>query len=204
MGDTMVSRPDHDCLFAIASSQQGYFTTSQAAACGISRFLLSRETDTGRFHRVRRGLYRLHAYPSAPREEVMASWLTIGKDVAVVSHESAMDLLDLSDVIPNAIHLTVPRSRRHFPKLLGIKIHTTTRPFGPLDIVVRDGIRLTSPARTILDAAEAGSAPEQIEMAIQQAIARGFITPTQIANDARNRSRRVQRLVNSAMHGLQP
>jgi predicted transcriptional regulator of viral defense system len=134
----------------------------------------------------------------------MASWLTIGKDVAVVSHESALELLDLSDVIPNAIHLTVPRSRRHFPKLLGVKIHTTTRPFGPLDIVVRDGIRLTSPGRTILDAAEAGTAPEQIEMAIAQAIERGLITQTRIANDVCNRSQRVQRLVGSALNWLKP
>ena len=42
----------------------------------------------------------------------MAAWLAVGKQNAVVSHESALDLLDLSDVSPDRVHLTVPRSRR--------------------------------------------------------------------------------------------
>jgi predicted transcriptional regulator of viral defense system len=122
---------------------------------------------------VRRGLYRLRDYPSSPREEVVAAWLALGKENAVVSHASALDLLDLSHVIPDAVHLTVPRSRRHLPNLPGVAIHTTTRPLRPIDVVHREGARLTSAARTILDAAEAGTAPEQIERAVEQAIERG-------------------------------
>jgi hypothetical protein len=38
--------------------------------------------------------------------------LAVGKDAAGVSHETALDLLDLSDVIPDTVHLTVPRTRR--------------------------------------------------------------------------------------------
>jgi predicted transcriptional regulator of viral defense system len=129
----------------------------------------------------------------------VAAWLALGKEIAVVSHESALDLLELSDVIPHAIHLTVPRSKRNFPKLPGVRIHTTMRPFTALDIVTRDGIRLTSAGRTILDAAEWGTAPEQIEMAIQQAIARGLITRTQLAQDAGDRSERVRDLVKNAL-----
>ena len=163
MGDTTRVRPDHDCLLWIASEQHGYFTNAQASVCGFSRFLLARGTETGRFDRVRRGLYRLHAYPTFPREEIAAAWLTVGKDVAIVSHESALELLDLSDVIPNSIHLTVPRAKRHLPHLPGVTIHTTTRSLGPLDVVTRDGVRLTAAGRTILDAAETGTAPEQIE-----------------------------------------
>jgi predicted transcriptional regulator of viral defense system len=130
---------------------------------------------------------------------VVAAWLVLGKERAVVSHESALDLLELSDVIPHAVHLTVPRSKRNFPNLPGVRFHTTTRPFTALDIVTSDGIRLTSAGRTILDAAEWGTAPEQIEMAIQQAIARGLVTRTHLAQDAAGRSRRVQNLVNNAL-----
>jgi predicted transcriptional regulator of viral defense system len=199
MGDTMIDRPDHQCLLGEASSQHGYFTTAQARACGFTRSLLSHLARSGRYIRIRRGLYRLRDYPSFPREEVVIAWLAVGKDTAVVSHESALDLLDLSDVIPRAVHLTVPRSRRHLPDLPGVKIHTTTRPLGPLDTVVREGLRLTSAGRTILDAAEAGTAPEQIEMAIQQAIDRGLVTRTRLAQGAGARSQRVQRLINGAL-----
>jgi predicted transcriptional regulator of viral defense system len=202
MDDTTGEGPDHDCLFWTASTQQGYFSTAQAADCGFSRFLLSRGVDTGRYLRIRRGLYRLRAYPTSPREEVVAAWLALGKDSSVVSHESALELLDLSDVIPNAIHLTVPRSRRNLPKLPGVAIHTRSKPFGPREVIVRDGIRLTSAGRTILDAAEMGTAPEQIEMAIEQAIRRGLIQGDQLATDARSQSARVQRLVTGALSAI--
>lgn len=60
----------------------------------------------------------------------------------------------------------MPGARRHLPNLPGVIIHTTTRPLSLGDIAVRDGIRLTAAARTIVDAAAAGSAPEQIEKAV--------------------------------------
>ena len=91
----------------------------------------------------------------------MAAWLAVGKELAVVSHDSALDLLGLSDVIPDAVHLTVPRARRKTRALLDTIVHTTTRPLRPGDLTEREGIRLTSPARTILDAAEIGVAPSR-------------------------------------------
>lgn len=199
MGDTTGTRPDHQCLLWAASGQHGYFTSAQARDCGFTRSLLSHQTKSGRYIRVRRGLYRLRDYPSFYREEVVIPWLALGKDSAVVSHESALDLLELSDVIPRAVHLTVSRERRNLPNIPGVKVHTTTRPFGPLDVVTREGLRVTSASRTILDAAEWGTAPDQIEMAIQQAIARGLATRTQLARDASDRSQRVQELVRNAL-----
>lgn len=199
MGDVISSRPNRECLVWIASEQHGYFTNPQALACGYSRFLLARGTETGRFVRVRRGLYRLRDYPSFPREEVVAAWLAVGKDIAVVSHESALEFLDLSDVIPQYIHLTVPRSKRNLPRLPNVKVHTTGRPFGPLDVVTREGIRLTSAGRSILDAAETGTAPDQIEMAVHQALDRGLITRERLESDARFRSGRVQRLIDQVL-----
>jgi predicted transcriptional regulator of viral defense system len=117
----------------------------------------------------------------------MAAWLAVGRDIAVVSHDSALDLLDLSDVIPDAVHLTVPRAQRYLGDLPGVVVHTTTRPFGPMDTVEREGIRLTSPARTIADFAEVGGGPEQVEMAIDQALRRGLTTRDLLNAAARGR-----------------
>src|SRR6185437_8347251 len=185
--DRSRSRPDRLCLFGAASEHGGYFTAEQARACGYGFALLSHHAKTGRFIRVRRGLYRLREYPSSPREDVLAAWIAVGKDVAVVSHDSALDLLDLSDVIPDAAHLTVPRSLRNLPKLPGVKIHTTVRPLQPDDLTYRDGMVVTSATRTILDAAEAGTAPDQIELAVVQAIRRGLALPDQLRREARTR-----------------
>jgi predicted transcriptional regulator of viral defense system len=199
IGDTARKKVDNTCLFAIAAGQRGYFTAAQARACGFAWDALTYHTQHGRFLRVRRGLYRLRDYPSSPREEVVTAWLAVGKDVAVVSHESALDLLGLSDVIPAAVHITVPRAKRHLPSLPGVIIHTTTRPLPPVDVTVRDGVRLTAAARTVVDAAETGTAPEQIEKAASQAIERGLTTTQQLMQHASQRNRRVARLITDAL-----
>ena len=107
-----------------------------------------------------------------------------------MSHESALELLGLSDSIPDLIHLSVPRARRKLSRRSGVALHTTTRPLDGSDVVVRDGIRLTAPARTIADVAEAGVAPEQVVRAAQQAIDRGLTTPSRLREAAHGRGRR--------------
>jgi predicted transcriptional regulator of viral defense system len=193
--------PDHELLFATASSQGGYFTAKQAHEAGFSVRLLQHHADRGRFRRIHRGVYRLRDYPSSPHDEVMAAFMAVGGG-AVVSHESALDLLDLSDVIPDAIHLTVPRTKRHSPRLPGVVVHTTTRPLGPSDVVVREGMRVTSPIRTILDTAESGVGPEQVEAAIRDAERRGLLTFRQLIAAAQTRPGRVRRLITAASESV--
>jgi predicted transcriptional regulator of viral defense system len=197
--ETKPHRPDHRRLFEVASGQGGYFTATQAAGCGFSRATLSYHARRGRFLRVKRGLYRLADYPASPREEVLAAWLAVGRDEAVVSHETALDVLGLSDVVPERVHLTVPRSKRYRGASAGVAIHTTTRPLKPTDVVIRDGLPVTSPARSIVDAAEAGTAPEQAVEAARQAIERGLATPGQLRAAASDRGVRVRRLIERAL-----
>lgn len=64
---------------------------------------------------------------------------------------------------------------------------------------MRDGMVITSATRSILDAAEAGSAPEQMEMAIIQAVQRGQVIPEELGTKATERGRRVSALVAGAL-----
>lgn len=196
------SQPDSSCLFELASEQSGYFTAAQARECGFSWALLTHHARSGRFRRIRRGLYRYNAYPSSPREHVLAAWLAVGKQISVVSHESALELLGLSDVVPDAVHLTVPRSRRNRPRISGVKIHTTDRPISPGDRVSRAGICVTSATRSILDAAQNGTAPEQIEIAVSQALDQGLTTASYLRQDAGERSQRVATLIANILSSM--
>jgi predicted transcriptional regulator of viral defense system len=203
MGDAtiyrMVVKPDRSRLFDIAATQGGYFTSEQAKECGFSRALLSHHAKSGGFIRARRGLYRFREYPQSSREHVLAAWLSLGKDTAVVSHDSALDILALSDVVPDSVHLTVPRSKRNLPSIPGAKIHTSSRPIGREDKTVRDGIVVTSPTRSILDAAESGTSPEQIEMAVVEAVNRGLTTRSRLRKGADERGKRVVDLVSGSL-----
>jgi len=62
-------------------------------------------------------------------------------------------------------------------------------------VTIREGVRLTRPQRALLDAAEAGSAPDQIERGIQTAIRRGWVTPAQLHAHAQQRHACVAELV---------
>jgi predicted transcriptional regulator of viral defense system len=167
-------------LYEIASPQLGHFTSRQAESRGIGKALLSYHTKTGRLRRVQHGLYRFRDYPASYREEVMTAWLAAGKERAVVSHVSALDILELSDLIPDAVHLTLPRSARYLRPPWGVRYHTITHPFEPSDVIQREGVRLTSATRSILDVAEAAADPYQIHIAVWQAVRRGLTTPRRL------------------------
>jgi predicted transcriptional regulator of viral defense system len=150
---------------------------------------------SGRYEHVRHGLYRLSGYPGSSHEEVRAKWLAVGAERAVVSHESALELHGLSDVLPNTVHLLVDRDDRGIRRFQGVTLHTTTKSLEPSEVVSREGIRVTDPVRSILDAASAGTAPEQIEMAVRQALNEGLTTRRSILARADRRGGRVAKLV---------
>lgn len=200
----MPNHPDLPDLFQVASGQQGYFTSAQARTSGVSKDLVTHHVRSGRFIRVYRGVYRFRDYPDTPRGFVAAAWLAAGKDHAVVSHESALDLHDLTDVIPRGVHLTVPRSARYARTLLGVTIHTTSRALVPSEITIIDGVRVTSATRTIMDAATAGTSPEHIEVAVRQSLERGITTRRRLREAASTRSKRVRDVIAQAIDIVTP
>lgn len=174
-------------LEATAYAQHGYFTTTQARECGFSSQLLSHYVRRSRFERARRGLYRLPGFPRAEDDEMREKWMAVGANKAVLSHQSALALLDLSDNIPNAVHLLVGRRYRGLRRPAGVVIHT--RPDEEeVATVWREGLPLTAPARTLIDVA-GEIQPEQLEMAVRQALGRGLLTARELKKEARRRGR---------------
>lgn len=190
--DSSISHPDHQMLFEIAADQGGYFTTAQARQAGFSKYLLHHHVRRGRFRpaKLRRGLYRLRDFPTGLHEEFWEALVSEGPD-AVLSHESALRLHKLSNVSPRVVHLWVPYSRRprhqDTSKLRRTKLHVTRKWLEPDESTLVDGLRVTTPLRTILDVAESGTSPDQVVAAIKQALERGWATPEQLKNSARAR-----------------
>lgn len=198
MGANIIYMSDvvHDGLYRQAEAQAGYFTAQQAVNAGMDRSTLRHHARPGgRYERVRRGLYRLRHFPSSPYEHVMAAWLPLRNVGAVVSHESALELHGLSDVIPDGVHLSMPRSERGQRRRTGVRLHTLNRPPTKAEIRNVEGMPVTSPERTIVDSLEAGVQPDQIEMAIGQALERGLTTSRRLTEAASGRSARVRKFV---------
>jgi len=185
-------------LYQLAESQAGYFTTAQALAAGFSHRQLSYYASTGRFLRIRRGIYRLAHFPHSPHEDLFIAWLRVGKG-AVISHESALALYELSDVMPTETHLIVPpgASRRH----QGLRLHTNR--LQPDDVTTYAGLPVTTVSRTLAHVTAAGLADELVIQAVREAIQRGLVTKKRLLDMANQQGGRVQRLVQTALEGME-
>ncbi len=183
----MQDSPDPDVrgLESEAYQQSGYFTARQARSHGVSRQLLDHHVRRGRFERVRRGLYRVHGFPTAEHDEMREAWMAVGIPDALLSHESALALLDLSDNIPDAVHLLLARRHRGLRRPPGVIVHTHPDDEN-IPTVWRDGLPLTAPTRTLLDIADRIQ-PEQMAMAMGQALRRGLLTTDQLEEEAKRR-----------------
>jgi predicted transcriptional regulator of viral defense system len=188
----MSQGPDYQQLYETAESQAGYFAAHQARESGFTWERLSSNVDRGRFIRIRHGIYRLTQYPGSEFEDLLVAWLRTGPD-SVISHESALALYDLSDVLPAEIHIIVPRtSSRRRP---GIRQHTHR--LDPNEVTTREGLPVTTVPRTLADVAAAGLAEEKVRQAIREAIERGLTSPETLWRYARKRGGRFQTIVQS-------
>jgi predicted transcriptional regulator of viral defense system len=172
--------PDWNRLYEIAAGQEGHFTTAQAAEAGYCPQLLLKYLRNGRITRVRRGIYRLVHFPAGEHEDLVAVWLWTNR-TGVFSHETALALHGLSDVMSAKVHLTLPESwsRRRLRVPKGVVLHFA-------DVARADGawagsIPVTGPARTLQDCAVAAVPPETMRKAIRDAVARGLVTRSELA-----------------------
>jgi predicted transcriptional regulator of viral defense system len=158
----------------VASGQEGYFTTRDAAAAGFSSQLLLKHIHAGRVLRSRRGVYRLVHFPAGEHEELVIVWLWSEKR-GVFSHQTALALHGLSDVLPAKAHLALP-SAWHNRRLRV-----------PSDVIVHhgdvpdrerawfDAVPATSPQRTLNDCAREKLAPDLLRQAAHEALRRGLV-----------------------------
>jgi predicted transcriptional regulator of viral defense system len=165
--------PDWNRLFETAAAQAGLFTTKQAAAAGYSPQLLVHYVHAGKLVRVSRGIYRLVHFPAGEHEELVAAWLW-SELAGVVSHQSALALHGLSDVLPANIHLTLPAAwrRRRFRVPPDIVLHHADVP--PEDRSWFGAVPTTNPRRSLIDCAKDGLSPELLRQAARQALRRGL------------------------------
>lgn len=168
------SGPNWDRLYELASSMHGYFTTRDAATAGFSSQLLLKHIDAGRVSRARRGVYRLVHFPAGEHEELVVVWLWSDRR-GVFSHQTALALHGLSDVLPAKAHLSLPSSwqKRRLRVPPGVVIHHG-------DIPKRErawfgAVPATSARQTLNDCAHEKLAPDLLRQAAREAVRRGIV-----------------------------
>ena len=99
-------------LWDVALDQHGYVTTTDAKSLGIPSVELVKLGNRGKLIRQSQGVYRFPAYPVSPKGQLMEAVLWTRDPLAVLSHDTALDVYELSDINPNVIHLTIPRREK--------------------------------------------------------------------------------------------
>jgi predicted transcriptional regulator of viral defense system len=179
-----------DKLYAEAAVQAGYLTRAQAFAAGYNDPLLHYHVSRGHLERVARGTFRLVHFPPSDDEDLVVAWLWSSQQ-GVFSHETALRLHRLSDILPDEKHLTLPvawkKRRMKIPR--GLVLHYAD--LATNDVAWYGSVRITTPLRTLFDCEAEGVSPEFVEHAKRQAVLRGLVTAKELRlRKIRKRSKR--------------
>lgn len=181
-------------LYQIAEDQGGYFSLAQAREIGLRKTQIYRELKRGKLEKANWGVYRFIQFPASRFEEIHVAVLSAGQH-AVVGFQSALYVYDLSDIIPDEIHLILPAtSSRRRP---GIRVHSIQ--IKPENVTQFEGLPITTVDKTIIDCAFAHVNDEQVRIAVFQSLRRGMTTRQKLIDQARNRSVRIQELISKAV-----
>jgi hypothetical protein len=159
----LAERPDARVAQA-AGRRWGVLSREELLGAGLSTSSISTRVRDGRLHRLYRGVYAVIP-PAMLRIEGwrVAVVMACGRG-AVLSHESAAAYWGMRPDHGTFWSVSIPGNRGR--SLSNIRVHQTR--LAPEDIVFRDGIWVTTPARTLLDLAEvvpAAQLPRALERA---------------------------------------
>jgi very-short-patch-repair endonuclease len=162
----------------IAARQHGMIASAQLESAGFSRTQLTRRVDGGWLARRHVGVYLIGVF-GGPFAAEAAALLACGPG-AVLSHWAAA-----------YVHGLVERRRRDVDVSIegrlpgrrdGIRPHRAIA-IPSCDVVVRHGLRVTTPARTLLDLAACTSGAE-LERLVEQAEVQGLVSAEDLARVA--------------------
>jgi hypothetical protein len=158
-------------LARVAVQQHGAFTREQAMRAGFGASQLQRRVAAGAWARVLPRVYRNGAAPETPALLWSAALLWAGPECAL-SHTTAATIWRFADGFGDRAELTVPRARA--PRHRGVVVHRVAT-VQSADVALRAGLRVTAPARTLIDLASVAS-DDDLELAVARAGATGLVT----------------------------
>ena len=165
---------DIERLREVASTQHGVVSRKQALATGVSAESIRQLSFRGRIERVAQGVYRIPQAHEDERTPLQVAVLWTGRDEAVLGFETALHIYGLCDSAPQQVHVIVPskaRIRRSGGE--GYIFHYLD--VSASDVCMWDGLRITTPLRTIKDCSMFGVPDGVVRSAFERAARDGLI-----------------------------
>ena len=173
--DTDVDIDADEVLARHAARHHGVFRGTHARMAGLSERQIVERIREHRWEPLHRDVYRIHGAPSSWEGSVLAAcWA--GGNRAVGSHRSAAAIHGLPGGRKDLIEIMCPRWRR--ARHDGLITHET-KALASQDVVLVEGIPVTTPARTLFDL---GGVCRRglVEIALENALRRGLVDPAEL------------------------
>lgn len=159
----------------VAATQLGLITRPQLRSIGLSGQAIDKRIASGALVVVHPGVYRVAGVPVSWELSVLAALLAAGES-AVVGHQAAGRIYEFEGVLCDRPQLLIPHGRRI--ELIGVGVRRT-RVLASEDVRVKGSLRVTSPARTLIDLASILSL-DDLERALDDALRRRVVTLAQL------------------------
>ena len=153
------------------------FTARQAVQAGYDERNHPYHVKSGNWLKEHRGIYRLKNFPYSPDSQLslwsLWSCNRKGKIQGVYSHETALQIYDLSDISPFKLHITVPvdfRRNSQIPDILVLhkcNLHSS-------EWQTISGYRVTTPTRTLFDMLCSDVSKAFISQIVKEGTSRGL------------------------------
>jgi Domain of unknown function (DUF4365) len=174
-------------LSALAMRQDGYVTLSNARWIGYTEDVFHALIPAGKIERVATEVYRLVQFPPADREDLLVLWLQTDQR-GVISHETALFLHGLCDILPSHLHITVPVGWTPEDRQLAADVEIRYADVPEAEQRWLGAVPYTAPLRTLRDCIQVGVSPELLEQAIVEGIQRGLFTEVDLPQIGREES----------------
>jgi len=145
--------------------QHGHLSLTQAHELGASTRLIRSRERAGVLRRTFPSVTSVAGVPGSWLSSLWAAHLQLGP-ASLISHESAGQLHDYEGIVRDLVVLSITSTAGHC--LPGVHVHRLVD-LADHDVVDRDGLPVTSPARTIVDLA-AVTSPGRLRHVVQGAV----------------------------------
>ncbi len=162
-------------IAGVAVKQNGNITRRQLLDLGVDEDAIRYRVKVGRLFRVHRGVYAVGRRATTPQERAGAAVLACGTS-ASLSHSSGMTLWGFWRHWDTPLEVTIVGNRR---AQQGIRVHRSTT-LRWRDVTTQLGIRVTTPARTLLDIAPRLT-DKSLKRTVNNALGSLWLTEEQLA-----------------------
>lgn len=170
----------------LAARQFGVISLGQLADCGMGYAAVRRRVCRGVLHPLHRGVFAVGHTRVVDHGRLVAALLAAGPS-AFLSHRTAAGVWGLRALSVRSIELTVPAARIRPQKPL--VVHRTRTVLDPADVATRNGLRVSSVHRLLIELAPREH-PAELRRLVTQAVRRRVLAFDELEHAFERHARR--------------